>query len=102
MNLIYTKARNSIELERIDKIVFIYINVRTLNKGKHKEEFDKEDLVAIKDEMNAKQRIYNTYVTPDLMAGKRTFDEYTQGDILEGSPSSDFDHFGPVFRNSYA
>jgi len=82
MNLIYTKACNSIELERIDKIAFIYMNVRTLNKGKHKDEFDEEDLVAIEDEMNAKQRTYNTYVTPDSMAGKRTFDDSTQGDIL--------------------
>jgi len=57
--------------------------------------------VAIEDEINVKQRTYNTYITLDLIAGKRTFDKYTQGDILEGSPSSDFDYFRPVFGNSY-
>ena len=77
----------------------IYINIRTLDKGKHKKEFDKEDLVAIEDEMNAKQRPYNTYVTLDLIVGKRAFNNSTQGDILEGS--SDFTHFGPVFGTGY-
>lgn len=50
MNYIHSKTRNSLSLKTADKLQFIYINIRTLQKLK-KDEPSNDELLAMEDEL---------------------------------------------------
>jgi hypothetical protein len=50
MNFIYSKSRNTLSLEAVDKLLFIYINVQSLRKLNNPEPTD-DELLELEDRL---------------------------------------------------